>query len=239
MAERFADLGVKLVRGAGLLRRPRRAAAAPRPGPGRHGHRRRRVRLRPALFPPDARGRRRGRPPGRRHAVRRDHRVPPRRRRSARRGRCRSRPTARRRCTSTRRCALPGLRHLEYFHDHDRIEHMLFDGAPTPVGGSLRPDLSRPGPGARVQATGCRAVCRSEDRRIRIRTKGRSSMAIATGRRTATAHAEEVRAPVRRRHGPRGRAATARSAARSGSTPAAGRSTPPTGRTTARCRSAS
>jgi L-alanine-DL-glutamate epimerase-like enolase superfamily enzyme len=44
-------------------------------------------------------------------------------------------------------CSLPAMRHLEYFHDHDRIEHMLFDGAPTPKGGSLRPDLSRPGLG--------------------------------------------------------------------------------------------
>ena len=44
-------------------------------------------------------------------------------------------------------CSLPALRHLEYFHDHERIEHMLFDGAPTPEGGKLRPDLSRPGLG--------------------------------------------------------------------------------------------
>ncbi len=42
-------------------------------------------------------------------------------------------------------CAVPVFRHLEYFHDHDRIEHMLFDGAPRPIGGQLRPDLSRPG----------------------------------------------------------------------------------------------
>ena len=44
-------------------------------------------------------------------------------------------------------CSVPNFRHLEYFHDHDRIEHMFFDGAPTPVGGALRPDLSRPGLG--------------------------------------------------------------------------------------------
>ncbi len=44
-------------------------------------------------------------------------------------------------------CGLPGFRHLEYFHDHDRIEHMLFDGTLTPVDGALRPDLSRPGLG--------------------------------------------------------------------------------------------
>ncbi len=44
-------------------------------------------------------------------------------------------------------CASTRFRHLEYFHDHDRIEHMLFDGAPVPVGGALRPDLTRPGLG--------------------------------------------------------------------------------------------
>jgi L-alanine-DL-glutamate epimerase-like enolase superfamily enzyme len=37
----------------------------------------------------------------------------------------------------------PNLRHLEYFHDHERIETMLFDGALPPDGGSLvpRPDV--------------------------------------------------------------------------------------------------
>jgi L-alanine-DL-glutamate epimerase-like enolase superfamily enzyme len=44
-------------------------------------------------------------------------------------------------------CAVSRIRHLEYFHDHVRIEHMLFDGALTPVNGALRPDLSRPGMG--------------------------------------------------------------------------------------------
>lgn len=44
-------------------------------------------------------------------------------------------------------CAAPRLRHLEWFHDHVRIEHMLFDGAPEPRGGEIRPDLSRPGLG--------------------------------------------------------------------------------------------
>jgi L-alanine-DL-glutamate epimerase-like enolase superfamily enzyme len=44
-------------------------------------------------------------------------------------------------------CALPAVRHLEYFHDHVRIERMFFDGAPTPVNGALSPDLSRPGMG--------------------------------------------------------------------------------------------
>jgi L-alanine-DL-glutamate epimerase-like enolase superfamily enzyme len=44
-------------------------------------------------------------------------------------------------------CALKRLRHIEYFHDHVRIEHMLFDGALTPEDGALHPDLSRPGLG--------------------------------------------------------------------------------------------
>jgi L-alanine-DL-glutamate epimerase-like enolase superfamily enzyme len=44
-------------------------------------------------------------------------------------------------------CALASMRHLEYFHDHVRIERMLFDGVLDPAGGELRPDLSRPGMG--------------------------------------------------------------------------------------------
>ncbi len=44
-------------------------------------------------------------------------------------------------------CAAPGLRHAEYFHDHARIEGMLFDGAAEPCEGALQPDLSRPGNG--------------------------------------------------------------------------------------------
>ncbi|MDQ6659657.1 MAG: mandelate racemase, partial [Chloroflexota bacterium] len=44
-------------------------------------------------------------------------------------------------------CALNNFRHMEYFHDHVRIEHMFFDGALTPIKGALHPDLSRPGMG--------------------------------------------------------------------------------------------
>jgi hypothetical protein len=39
------------------------------------------------------------------------------------------------------------LRHLEWFHDHARIEHMVFDGAPVPQGGEIAPALDRPGHG--------------------------------------------------------------------------------------------
>ncbi|OJV92908.1 MAG: mandelate racemase [Chloroflexi bacterium 54-19] len=44
-------------------------------------------------------------------------------------------------------CALAPMRHLEYFHDHARIENMFFEGVPQPLGGALAPDLSRPGLG--------------------------------------------------------------------------------------------
>ena len=44
--------------------------------------------------------------------------------------------------------AVRRLRHLEYFHDHVRIESMLFDGVLEPEeDGVLRPDRSRPGHG--------------------------------------------------------------------------------------------
>jgi L-alanine-DL-glutamate epimerase-like enolase superfamily enzyme len=37
--------------------------------------------------------------------------------------------------------------HMEYFHDHVRIEAMLFDGTSPPVDGELKPNLQRPGLG--------------------------------------------------------------------------------------------
>ena len=48
-------------------------------------------------------------------------------------------------------CAVGRRRHLEYFHDHTRIESMLFDGLPELAGGSLRPDRSRPGNGLELR----------------------------------------------------------------------------------------
>ena len=47
-------------------------------------------------------------------------------------------------------CALPMARHVEYFHDHVRIEHQLFEGALDPVNGCLRPDTGRAGLGLRL-----------------------------------------------------------------------------------------
>jgi len=43
--------------------------------------------------------------------------------------------------------AAPRLRHIEWFHDHVRIESMLFDGAPRAENGTIAPDLARPGCG--------------------------------------------------------------------------------------------
>jgi L-alanine-DL-glutamate epimerase-like enolase superfamily enzyme len=48
-------------------------------------------------------------------------------------------------------CAALPIRHLEYFHDHVRIEQMFFDGIPQPDHGTLRPDLSRPGLGIELK----------------------------------------------------------------------------------------
>lgn len=48
-------------------------------------------------------------------------------------------------------CGLERVRNIEYFHDHARIEAMLFDGAPQPRQGGLWPDLSRPGLGIELK----------------------------------------------------------------------------------------
>ena len=43
--------------------------------------------------------------------------------------------------------AVPNCRHVEQFHDHERIERLLFTGAPDPTAGRLRADPARPGHG--------------------------------------------------------------------------------------------
>jgi L-alanine-DL-glutamate epimerase-like enolase superfamily enzyme len=48
-------------------------------------------------------------------------------------------------------CGVDKLRHLEYFHDHVRIESMLFDGVLEPVDGALVPDTSRAGNGLELK----------------------------------------------------------------------------------------
>jgi len=48
-------------------------------------------------------------------------------------------------------CAVERRRHLEYFHDHVRLEGMLFDGVPEPEDGVFRPDRSRAGNGLELK----------------------------------------------------------------------------------------
>lgn len=48
-------------------------------------------------------------------------------------------------------CAMASLRHLEYFHDHVRLEDMLFDGVLRPEQGILRPGRDRPGLGLELR----------------------------------------------------------------------------------------
>jgi L-alanine-DL-glutamate epimerase-like enolase superfamily enzyme len=48
-------------------------------------------------------------------------------------------------------CAMECLAHVEYFHDHVRVERLLFDGTLDPSGGALRPDRSRPGLGLELK----------------------------------------------------------------------------------------
>jgi len=43
--------------------------------------------------------------------------------------------------------ATPNFRHLEWFHDHVRIESMFFDGTLDPTGGVVRPQPDAPGHG--------------------------------------------------------------------------------------------
>jgi L-alanine-DL-glutamate epimerase-like enolase superfamily enzyme len=44
-------------------------------------------------------------------------------------------------------CAVPRAVHMEFFHDHVRVERMFFDGFCEPVDGVMSPDRQRPGMG--------------------------------------------------------------------------------------------
>jgi L-alanine-DL-glutamate epimerase-like enolase superfamily enzyme len=48
-------------------------------------------------------------------------------------------------------CSVPRAVHMEFFHDHVRIERMFFDGFCEPVNGCMIPDLSRPGMGIELK----------------------------------------------------------------------------------------
>ncbi len=53
-------------------------------------------------------------------------------------------------------CAAPRLVHMEWFHDHVRIERMFFEGAPQLKNGMVAPDLSKPGHGLTLRAADAR-----------------------------------------------------------------------------------
>ncbi len=48
--------------------------------------------------------------------------------------------------------SIPNLRHLEWFHDHVRIESMFFDGTLDPRGGTVTPSDEAPGHGLTLRA---------------------------------------------------------------------------------------
>jgi L-alanine-DL-glutamate epimerase-like enolase superfamily enzyme len=48
-------------------------------------------------------------------------------------------------------CGVGALEHLEYFHDHVRIEGMLFEGTLDPAGGIVEPDRNRNGLGLELR----------------------------------------------------------------------------------------
>ncbi|MGI8847005.1 MAG: enolase C-terminal domain-like protein [Candidatus Dormibacteria bacterium] len=47
----------------------------------------------------------------------------------------------------------PNLRHIEYFHDHVRVDQLLFDGVLEPQRGRLKPADDRPGLGLALKLT--------------------------------------------------------------------------------------
>ncbi len=47
--------------------------------------------------------------------------------------------------------ATANLRHVEYFHDHQRIEQLLFDGTLDPLDGALFPEPGQPGLGLELR----------------------------------------------------------------------------------------
>ncbi len=57
--------------------------------------------------------------------------------------------------------ATANLRHVEYFHDHQRIDRLLFDGALGAHGGVLTPDPGRPGLGVQLRAADAQQYRRS------------------------------------------------------------------------------
>jgi L-alanine-DL-glutamate epimerase-like enolase superfamily enzyme len=53
-------------------------------------------------------------------------------------------------------CAMESLKHLEYFHDHVRVESLLFEGTLEPDGGRLTPDERHAGLGLELREEAAR-----------------------------------------------------------------------------------
>ena len=47
---------------------------------------------------------------------------------------------------------MESVKHLEYFHDHVRVESLLFEGTLDPEAGVLTPDDRRPGLGLELRS---------------------------------------------------------------------------------------
>jgi L-alanine-DL-glutamate epimerase-like enolase superfamily enzyme len=54
--------------------------------------------------------------------------------------------------------SVPNLRHIEYFHDHSRVDSILFDGVSAPLGGSLHPDPGCAGHGMVLRESDARKL---------------------------------------------------------------------------------
>jgi hypothetical protein len=98
---------------------------------------------------------------------------------------CAARP-----CRSPQHCA-PSLHvhacaaiapvvHLEYFHDHVRVERLLFDGVLEPRDGALRPRHVARRPRPRAPAGGRRTVRRMTGARRHLARPGATSGAGAS-----------------------------------------------------------
>ncbi len=125
-------------------------------------------------------------------------------------------------------CACLGLRNIEWFHDHVRIEH-LFDGVPRTQASSARTRSS--GPGLDLQTRSDANEWRREDRmnawRITIERTCEGRVRSSICRPAADPASTSSVAAL-----------SAENPARSASTMVAGRCTRRTDRTTGRCRSA-
>ncbi len=58
-------------------------------------------------------------------------------------------------------CVAKRLRHVEYFHDHARVERLLFDGVAPAIDGALCPDVGRPGLGLELKRSDARRFATS------------------------------------------------------------------------------